>query len=56
MLSPKGRTRRFFPFRVVWRGSNEVGAAKTEAAEQRARRLWMTRMVAKDEFSKLCNY
>lgn len=45
MLSPRGRTLRFFPWNDVWRVSKVVtGAAKTEAAEQRASRLWMTRM------------
>ena len=48
MLSPRGKTRRFFPWKDVWRVSNVVvGAAKTEAAEQRARRFWMTRMFAR---------
>jgi hypothetical protein len=39
ILSPRGKTRRFFPWNDVWRSSKVVGAAKTEAAEQRARRL-----------------
>jgi len=40
ILSPRGKTRRFFPWKDAWRVSNVVvGAAKTEAAEQRARRL-----------------
>lgn len=45
MLSPRGRMRRFFPCNVDWRASSETGAASTEAAEQRATRLWMRRMV-----------
>ena len=48
MLSPRGNTLRFFPLKDVCRVSNVVvGAAKTEAAEQRASRLWMTRMFAR---------
>ena len=48
MLSPRGKMRRFFPWKDVWRVSNVVvGAAKTETAEQRASRLWMTRMFAR---------
>jgi hypothetical protein len=36
--------RRFLPLRDVWRVSREVGAASTEAAEQRARKFWMKRL------------
>ena len=45
ILSPRGRMRRLLPLRDVWRVSRVVGAASTEAAEQRARKFWMKRMV-----------
>ena len=48
MLSPRGKMRRFFSWKDVWRVPKVVvGSAKTEAAEQSASRLWMTRMFAK---------